>query len=209
MRVTICSSTLMLSFLMAFNVFSPAHAQTYAVGEPMILECPSSYKGDMTVVETNQTQAPWQILRWNCSGQQGLVKKFELEQYLLKNPPAKGGSRRWDEKCPSGSVGTIRFSEHNDRRFVETWTCSVDGSTKMSFDNLKKMLETKQTVDGASGVAQTRNCPSPYLGSYSVTYSTGKWDLHEWTCMVPATKQRVNEATMRMLMPSASNLELK
>lgn len=209
MRVTTYSSVAVLSVLMALGLASSVHAQLYAIGEPMIVECPALYKGDMTVVETNQTQAPWQILRWNCSGQQGLAKKYDLDQYLLKNPPAKGGSRRWDEKCPSGSVGTIRFSEHDDRRFVDNWTCSVDGTTKMTFESLKKMLDTKKTVDGVSGVAQTRTCPAPYQGTYSVVYVTGKWDLQEWTCTAPANKQRVSEATMRMLMPNTQNVELK
>lgn len=167
----------------------------------MIVACPNVYKGEMTVVETNQTQFPWQILRWNCQGNQGLAPKYDLEQYLVKNPPAKTATRRWEEKCPSGSVGNIIFSSHEARRFVESWTCSIDGANKMSFDTLKSMLENKQTLDGASGVVKQNACPSPYQGTYSTVYRVNKWDLQQWNCIAPGTKNRVPEATMRMLMP--------
>ena len=191
----------MLAAIFGLGVSAPTSAQTYAISEPMIISCPDVYKGEMTVVETNQTQFPWQIMRWNCQGSQGLVKKFELEQYLLKNPPQKTASRRWEERCPSGSVGNIIFNSHEARRFVESWTCSIDGSTKMSFDTLKQMLENKQTLDGASGVTRQHACPPPYQGNYSVVYRTNKWDLQQWTCVAPGTKNRVSEPTMRMLMP--------
>lgn len=200
MRAMLCYSTILLTAVMSLGVSSPVQAQTYAVGEPMIVACPSPSKGEMTIVETNMTQFPWQVTRWNCHGNQGLIPKIDLERYLQTNPPAKTLSRRWEEKCPSGSVGNILFSSHEDRRFVDSWTCSVDGSTKMPFEALKRMLESKQTLEGASGVTQQRTCPSPYQGTYSVMYKTSKWDLMQWNCVAPGTKNRVSEATMRMLL---------
>lgn len=195
-------SAFLLATIMSLGMTGSVQAQTYALGDSMILACPSAYKGEMTVVETNQTQFPWQILRWSCQGGQGLVDKNELERYLQKNPPAKTSSRRWEEKCPSGSVGNILFSSYDKRRFVDSWTCSVDGSTKMSFDSLKHMLENKQTLAGASGVTQQRACPAPYQGAYSVVYRDSKWDLDQWTCAAPGAKNRVAEPTMRMLLPN-------
>lgn len=199
MRFAFYYSTILLAAVIGSGVGMPVAAQTYAISDPMIIACPSPYKGELTVVETNQTQFPWQILRWNCQGNLGLVQKIELEQYFQKNPPVKGASRRWEEKCPSGSVGNIVFNSYEARRFVESWTCSIDGSTKMSFEELKRMLENKQTLDGASGVIRQHACPSPYQGSYSVVYRTNKWDLQQWTCAAPGTKNRVPELTMRML----------
>ena len=183
------------------SVSLPVAAQTYAISDEMIIACPASYKGEMTVVETNSKERPWRLLRWNCQGSQGLVSKLDMEDYLLKTPPVKGPSRRWEEKCPSGSVGTIIFNSYDARHFVESWTCSVNGSTKMPFEELKKMLETKERLDGASGVVRQHACPSPYQGTYSLMYRTNKWDLQQWTCVAPGAKNRVNEPTMRMLLP--------
>lgn len=202
MRLLFPYSIVVLSIIASLSVFTPVQAQTYALGDPMIVACPTGYKGEMTVVETNLSTSPWQLLRWNCQGSQGLVKKLELTQYLQTNPPEKTSSRRWEEKCPSGSVGNILFSSHETRRFVDSWTCSVDGSTKMSFDDLKRMLENKKNIDGLSGVTQQRTCPLPYQGVYSVVYRDSKWDLQQWNCAAPGTKNRVAEPTMRMILPN-------
>lgn len=201
MRSILSYSTAMLGIIMSLGVFTSAQAQTYALGDPMIVACPTAYKGEMTVVETNLSTSPWQLLRWNCQGNQGLVGQPELTQYLQTNPPEKTSSRRWEEKCPSGSVGNIIFSSHEKRRFVDSWTCTVDGSTKMSFEALKRMLENKKSLDGVSGVTQQRTCPSPYQGVYSVVYRDSKWDLQQWDCVAPGTKNRVAEPTMRMILP--------
>ena len=194
-------STIVLAIFVVLSTAAPAVAQTYAIGDPMIVSCPSTYKGEMTVVETDRKQFPWQVLRWNCQGNQGLVSKLELEQYLQTAPPDKNIARRWEEKCPSGSIGVIMFSSHEERRFVDSWTCSIDGAKKMPFDELKRMLENKQTVTGASGLVKQHTCPSPYQGTYSIVYRINKWDLQQWTCAAPGAKIRVTEPIMRMLMP--------
>lgn len=197
---TMYYSTISLAFLVLLGT-APLAQAAYAVGDPTIVSCPDGYKGEMTIVETDKAEAPWQILRWNCHGSQGLVKKEVLEKYLIQNPPAKGQARRWEEKCPSGSVGIVLFTEHEGRRFVDSWTCSVDGTRKMAFEDLKRLLENKQTLDGLSGVQQQRACPAPYQGTYSMEYRGTKWALAGWTCVTPGTKNRVSEPTMRMLLP--------
>ena len=197
---TMYYSTISLAFLVLLGT-APLAQAAYAVGDPTIVSCPDGYKGEMTIVETDKAEAPWQILRWNCHGSQGLVKKEVLEKYLIQNPPAKGQARRWEEKCPSGSVGIVLFTEHEGRRFVDSWTCSVDGTRKMTFEELKRLLENKQTLDGLSGVQQQRACPAPYQGTYSMEYRGTKWSLAGWTCVTPGTKNRVSEPTMRMLLP--------
>lgn len=202
MRSIFPYSTVMLGIITSLSVFTSVQAQTYAIGDPTIVACPTGYKGEMTVVETNLPTAPWQLLRWNCQGSQGLIGKSELSQYINENPPAKTSSRRWEEKCPSGSVGNILFSSHETRRFVDSWTCSVDGSTKMSFEDLKRMLENKKSIEGVIGVTQQRTCPSPYNGVYSVVYRDSKWDLQQWNCVAPGSKNRVAEPIMRMMLPN-------
>ena len=195
-------SIVVLGIITSLGVFTSVQAETYALGDPMIVACPTAYKGEMTVVETNLPAAPWQLLRWNCQGNQGLARKLDLLQYLQENPPEKKSAQRWEEKCPSGSIGNILFSSYDARRFVDSWTCSVDGSIKMSFEDLKRMLENKKSLEGISGVTQQRTCPLPYQGVYSVVYRNSKWDLQQWNCVAPGTKNRVTEPTMRMILPN-------
>ena len=190
-----------VAFIGALSLSAPAFSQTYAIGDPMIVDCPEGLKGEMTIIETNIKKYPWQIQRWTCEGLSGLVSKLSLEEYLLENPPDKSTSRRWQEKCPSGSIGSIIFNSHSDRRFVESWSCSLDGSTTMSFPDLKKMLETKNYTEGVTGVAQRRNCPFPYVGSYSVVFKDKSWVLQDWTCAAPGSKTKISEATMKILVP--------
>ena len=58
-------STISLAFLVLLGT-APLAQAAYAVGDPTIVSCPDGYKGEMTIVETDKAEAPWQILRWNC-----------------------------------------------------------------------------------------------------------------------------------------------
>lgn len=177
------------------------YSQSYAIGDPMIIPCPTGLNGEMTVVETNIKTYPWQVQRWSCEGLSGLVPKIFLLKYLVDNPPDRSANKRWQEKCPAGSVGTIIFNSHESRRFVESWTCSINGSTKMPFPKLKQLLESNTVIEGADGVTQKRACPLPYKGSYTVVFKNKKWELQDWECTPPGSDIKTNEATMRMLMP--------
>lgn len=169
------------------------------IGVPAILTCPDGYTGDMTVFRSPKG---WKVSKWNCSNFQGLAKKLVLEGWLQTNPPEIGEVRRWEERCPPGMNGLIMMNARGSRQFVESWTCSANGTTLVSWDILRPAIERKDGREGA-GLAQSRICPTPYRGNYSMGFWGGKWQLLDWTCAQPETGKKLREQELRLILPQS------
>lgn len=168
------------------------------IGVPALLTCPDGYTGEMTVFRSTKG---WKVSKWNCSNFQGLAKKLTLENWLQDNPPEIGEVRRWEERCPSGMSGMLMMNARGNRQFVESWTCTANGVSLVSWDVLRPAIERRGSDEGA-GLAQLRACPGPYKGNYSMGFWAGKWQLLDWTCAHPGTGKKLKEAELRLLLPA-------
>ncbi len=186
-------------FLLGFLSLSSAAQAQYSVDIPLLVACPSGMSGEATVVETT-AYTKWRLLKWTCTTHSGLADKYTLEQYYQNNPPKPTDDRRYEERCPSGSVGVVRWIvPHGGLRRIESWSCAV-GNTKMTLPQLEAALVAPASFSGAQGIERTQNCPPPYEGSVRWRYQDQKWNLSQWTCKATGANQPLSEAQMRLIL---------
>lgn len=171
------------------------HAQ-YAVDTPWILPCPDENPGEFTVVKTTRIENPWVVEKSSCSSNGKLIQREILTKWVNANPPKEGDLKRWEERCPTGTIGTLRYLERQGRRYIETWSCANNNSL-MTFEELKLRIEQKKNSDGSDGLQQVKQCPPPYTGTYSLIYEKATWTVSQWSCAMNGKK--VSKDTMQMI----------
>jgi hypothetical protein len=150
--------------------------------ETRIVACPKPYKGEMTVFLSDNSFQPWRVQRWSCSWGSNTMTSSQVIKFINANPPDLSLPRKWEEQCPKGTVGSVRFVEVPRGKKVESWSCTDDGGMRISLTQLVELLKNNVESQNLSGIGQRRSCPAPYLGSYQVQYINGTWNVLDSKC---------------------------